>query len=109
MHNYHDTHGTLPPAAVRDRNGRPLLSWRVLILPYLEQQALFDEFKLDEPWDSPHNVHLLKKMPLIFRPYRDYPMPDPYSTFYQVFTGKGSMFEGPRCLSFATLAAGDGT
>jgi len=109
MQNYETVHGSLPPAAVRDRDGRPLLSWRVLILPYLEQRELFEEFKLDEPWDSPHNLQLLERMPSVFRPYQSCPTADSKSTFYQVFTGKGSIFEGPRCLSFSALAAGDGT
>ncbi len=51
MHNYHDTNGSMPPAAVCDKTGKPLLSWRVLILPYVEQDELYKEFKLDEPWD----------------------------------------------------------
>jgi hypothetical protein len=60
---YHDAYGSLPPAVVRDKDGRPLYSWRVAILPYLEQDHLYREFKLDEPWDGPNNVKLLAKMP----------------------------------------------
>jgi hypothetical protein len=56
MHNYHGEHGRLPPAAVCGPDGTPLLSWRVLILPFIEQQALYRQFKLDEPWDGPHNL-----------------------------------------------------
>jgi hypothetical protein len=58
MHNYHDSMGTLPPAAICDKSGKPLLSWRVAILPYLEQDNLYKQFKLDEPWDSDHNKKL---------------------------------------------------
>src|SRR5262245_53734413 len=62
--NYHQAHrGRLPPAAVRDKDDRPLLSWRVLLLPYLEHDDLYAQFKLDEPWDGPHNKALLEKMP----------------------------------------------
>lgn len=57
MHNFADAHGFLPGNAV-DKEGKPLLSWRVLLLPYLEQQKLFDEFHLDEPWDSKHNMEV---------------------------------------------------
>src|SRR5262249_15980790 len=46
---------------------RPLLSWRVLVLPYLEQDQLYREFKLDEPWDSEHNKRLIEKIPAVFR------------------------------------------
>lgn len=63
MHNYYDTHKCLPPAAIRDKDGKPLLSWRVAILPYLEQNDLYKQFHLDEPWDSPHNSSLIGKMP----------------------------------------------
>ncbi len=66
MHNYYDTHKCLPPAAIRDKEGKPLLSWRVAVLPFLEQEALYKQFHLDEPWDSPHNRTLIEKMPAIF-------------------------------------------
>ena len=58
MHNYHDVNKRFPPAANLDAAGKPLLSWRVHILPYLEQEALYKQFKLDEPWDSEHNKKL---------------------------------------------------
>jgi hypothetical protein len=66
MFMYHDKHGSFPPAASYDANGRPLLSWRVQLLPYLDQQALYDEFRLDEPWDSDHNRKLVERMPAWF-------------------------------------------
>ncbi len=53
--------------AIYDGSGKPLLSWRVAILPYLEQEALYKEFHLDEPWDSEHNKALIAKMPAVFR------------------------------------------
>jgi hypothetical protein len=56
----------LVPAAIYSPDGKPLLSWRVALLPYLDQQALYDQFKLDEPWDSPHNLALVPRMPRIF-------------------------------------------
>ena len=67
MHNYLDTYKTFPAAATYDANGRPLLSWRVYILPYIEQDALFKEFHLDEPWDSEHNKKLITRMPMTYR------------------------------------------
>jgi hypothetical protein len=69
MLDYADTHNTqLPPAAVTSKDGKPLLSWRVLILPQLGEEDLFKEFRLDEPWDSPHNIKLLPRMPSAFAP-----------------------------------------
>src|SRR5262245_3840531 len=63
LQNYNEEHGELPPAVVRGANGQPLYSWRVLILPYLEEGELYEEFRLDEPWDSEHNLRLLERMP----------------------------------------------
>src|SRR6516165_8316569 len=52
LHNYQSVRkGRLPPPVVKDKNGRPLYSWRVLLLPYLEHEPLYKQFKLDEPWD----------------------------------------------------------
>ena len=58
--------GHFPPAYSVDDDGNPLLSWRVHILPYLEQQELYDQFKLDEPWDSPHNIVLADQIPAVY-------------------------------------------
>ena len=67
LHNYHDAHGAFPAGYSSDEQGRPLLSWRVQMLPYLEEAALYNEFRLDEPWDSPHNKELIARMPSLFR------------------------------------------
>lgn len=56
MHNYHDTYNHFPEPASRDDDGNPLLSWRVAVLPFIEQQALYEKFRLDEPWNSEHTV-----------------------------------------------------
>jgi hypothetical protein len=67
MNVYADQQHQLPAAAaIRNKDGEPLLSWRVAILPFVEQKALYDEFHLDEPWDSPHNKRLIAKMPELF-------------------------------------------
>src|SRR5437868_3063260 len=80
MHNYLNVYGHLPPAAIRDKEGRPLLSWRVALLPFLEQDQLYKRFKLDEPWDSEHNKKLLAAMPKTYlRPGRE--AKEPYQTF----------------------------
>ena len=55
LHNYHDVNNGFPPLYTVDADGKPLHSWRVLILPYIEQAALYSQIRLDEPWDSPHN------------------------------------------------------
>jgi prepilin-type processing-associated H-X9-DG protein len=63
MISYDDVNKYFPPAAIRDKDGKPLLSWRVAILPYIGQYDLYVQFHLDEPWDSPHNRVLIEKMP----------------------------------------------
>ncbi|MCL2006114.1 MAG: DUF1559 domain-containing protein [Planctomycetaceae bacterium] len=55
LHNYHDAYQAMPPLYTVDADGKPLHSWRVLILPFIEQNALFQQIRLTEPWDSPHN------------------------------------------------------
>jgi hypothetical protein len=95
LHNYaSDNKETLPPHALYNRDGQALLSWRVLILPYVEEEPLFKEFRLDEPWDSPHNLRLLPRMPKVYAPAWKTENPKGHSTYYQVFVGKGAAFEG---------------
>jgi hypothetical protein len=94
MYGYNEEHGHLPPAALAGPDGQPLLSWRVLLLPHLGQEDLYREFRLDEPWDSPHNVRLLPRMPPVYANARKVgPKAQPYHTFFQVFVGKGTPFE----------------
>lgn len=81
--NFESTNGALP-AGYADKSGKPGLSWRVALLPYLEQDNLFKMFKLDEPWDSEHNRKLIDKMPKQFAP----PNESTYGyTFARGFTG----------------------
>ncbi len=104
MHSYADTHKTFPPAAVCDKRGKPLLSWRVLILPYLDQEALYKEFKLDEPWDSEHNKKLLAKMPAVYR--GPGAKPDATTTHYRVFVGNGAGFDWVMGTTLADITDG---
>jgi hypothetical protein len=91
FHNYNDTYGGIPANAIYSKDGKPLLSWRVAILPFVEQDALFRQFKLDEAWDSPHNKKLLAKMPKLYAPVLG-KTKVPYGTFYKVFTGPDTPF-----------------
>jgi hypothetical protein len=92
IYNYVDTHGQFPPAVVFGSDGRPLYSWRVLLLPYLEQDNLYHRFRLDEPWDSPNNRPLLAMMPKVFQDPAD-TTPQLGLTPYQVFDGPGAPFD----------------
>ena len=66
IHNYYSAHNMLPPQAVADDKGTKLLSWRVLLLPYVGEADLFKEFHMNEAWDSEHNRKLIERMPKIF-------------------------------------------
>jgi len=58
LHNYHDAYDSFPPPYIADKNGKPMHSWRVLILPYMDHQKLYDEYDFSEPWNGPHNSTL---------------------------------------------------
>jgi hypothetical protein len=92
FHNYHDAHKAFPPAAICDQNGSPLLSWRVAILPFSEERDLYDQFHLDEPWDSPHNLPLADSMPPQFRCPSDM-RSKPNAASYAVVEGSGTYFQ----------------
>jgi prepilin-type processing-associated H-X9-DG protein len=63
---YHDDHGCFPPAYLADENGRPMHSWRVLILPQLGEDAIYEQYNFDQPWDSPENRDLAQSMPDVY-------------------------------------------
>jgi hypothetical protein len=92
LHNYHDTHGRFPAAASYDKPGKPLLSWRVHVLPFLEQEKLYKEFHLDEPWDSEHNQKLIARMPAVFRSSEK--LAAEGQTAYLAPVGEATMFPG---------------
>jgi hypothetical protein len=66
MDKYAEVYNRYPPAAIRGKDGAPLLSWRVKLLPYLGHEELYKQFNLDEPWDSEHNKPLVEKMPSFY-------------------------------------------
>jgi hypothetical protein len=110
MHNYNAVYGKFPPAAIGDPMQpepmrKPNLSWRVAILPFVEQEGLYRQFKLNEPWDSPNNIKLLGQMPKIYKlPGDDKTKPD--HTHYQVFVGNGAAFEKTHGHSLAEFPDG---
>jgi hypothetical protein len=107
MHNFAERHeGAFPAAAIR-KDGKPLLSWRVAILPYLDLEALYKKFHLDEAWDSPHNKALLEQMPEIYAPVSRKDKSE-NSTYYQVFTGPGALFGNDEGTKLADIKDGMG-
>ncbi len=107
MHNYESTFNTMPPAAILGKKGKPLLSWRVAVLPYIEQDNLYRQFKLDEPWDSDHNKKLLDTtpMPKIFEVVGT-SKPGTKETHFQVFRGNGAMFDLVQGVKIAQIVDG---
>jgi len=104
LHNYHDVHGHFPPQAITDKNGKPLLSWRVALLPYLEWNTLYEQFHLDEPWDSPHNSALIEQMPEVFRNPSAPRIPG--IAHYLGVVGKGAFFEEGKTRSIRDIRDG---
>lgn len=95
--------GRLPDAALCSNDGKPLLSWRVQILPFLGEEELYKEFHMDEPWDSPANRRLARRMPAVFvdkgSPYPE----DTPTTSFQVFIGKGTLFQDGKGANLKAL------
>lgn len=90
MHNYHSVHKKFPAQASVGEDGKPLLSWRVHLLPYLDQVELYEQFHLDEPWDSDHNIKLLEKMPAVFSNPN---LPSQTETVYLGLVSDNSLFQ----------------
>ncbi len=116
MHNYHDAHGHLPPAYIAGRDGKPWHSWRVLILPFLEEQELFERYDFDQPWNGPDNIRLLDQMPDVFRIREPFEStwwywwfrskPKTSYTRFVAITGSGTAFSGSKSISFADFTDG---
>lgn len=104
MHNYYDTYKSLPPPCNFGKNGKRLLSWRVHILPYIEQQQLYQQFKLNEPWDSPHNKKLIPLMPEVLRSPKSKAAPG--ETTYLAPILKNSLFGSAKGRQFKDVIDG---
>lgn len=102
-HNHHDANGFMASDIV-SKNGKPLLSWRVQLLPYIEEENLYRQFKLDEPWDSADNKKLIEKLPKVYAPIRVKAKVG--ETFYQCFTGKDAMFGSGKKVAFTGITDG---
>jgi len=94
FHNHMDQKGWLPNNSY-DKNGKPLLSWRVHLLPYLNENALYGQFKLDEPWDSPNNKRLLGQMPRVYSTPEASKRAGEGKTYYRGFSHQGAVFQRP--------------
>jgi hypothetical protein len=110
FHNYESAYQAFPTylnmAKTKAKSG---LSWRVHILPFIGFQELYQEFKLDESWDSPHNIKLLPKMPAIYLPTADMNQTvelKPYHTTYVAPIGKRTVFGQSEPMQFRNITDG---
>ena len=107
IHNYHDTYRCFPRACIADEDGKPMHSWRVLVLPYVnDPQAtqLYEQYDFSQPWDSPENLAVANRMPAVYRnPFRRDSKP---TTSYMVITGTGTVFEPGKPTRFADVRDG---
>ena len=106
MHNYYDTHQHMPPQASRDADGRPLLSWRVHVLPYVDQMELYEKFRLDEPWDSEHNLPLSRNVPQPFVSRANPELAKEGKTRFQLPLGEGLPASVDEKLTFRLITDG---
>jgi len=104
LHNYNNTYGGLPPAYTVDADGKPLHSWRTLILPWLDQQALYDKIDLSKPWDDPANAEAAASaVPAYLCPSADL---EPNQTVYLAVTTSDSCLRPMKSLSIAEITDG---
>jgi len=89
MHNYHDTYRTFPAAVITDEEGRPMRSWRVALLPFMDQRSLYEQYDFNEPWDSPKNRGLLEFFPSEYCCPSD-EVSGPQETSYVMIVGEGT-------------------
>lgn len=104
LHSYHDDYGCFPPAYVADETGRPIHSWRALILPYCDCQGLAKEYDFSEPWDGPHNSRLWDRAPGVMN-CRPEKLPRGI-THIVAITGPGTAFPGTTCTKLSDFRDG---
>jgi len=105
LHNYHSVHRSFPPAYVADANGKPLYSWRVLILPYLGQDGLYNQFDKTQAWDAPENEAVLNMIPQAYRCPHNPNVASTATAYVGVF-GPNSMFQGTEGMPIRNVANG---
>lgn len=104
LNNYHDDYGSFPPSCITDESGKPIHSWRVLLLPYLDQEALYEQYKFDEPWDGPNN----RKLHFERVDYYQSPADSGWTyktrfTSFLAVTGKGTIWGKNKSLSISDV------
>ena len=104
--NYHDTYGSFPPAYIADKEGRPMHSWRVLILPYLGEKRLYEAYDFSKPWNAPENSSLQGRIPGVYVSPASTKAGVVGESSYMLITGPRTLF--PPARPVARNAIGDG-
>jgi hypothetical protein len=107
VNNYESTYGTLPPAYLADKDGRPMHSWRVLLLPFLGQDEVYSAYNFAEPWDGPNNRKLADKIGNIYRRPED--PPGSTLTRFVAVVGEETVFPGARAIGLDDISDGTGS
>lgn len=105
MLQYHNDNSRFPPAVVISADGRAMHSWRVLLLPYLRQEALFQQYNMSVPWDDPQNQLLSSQMPAVYHCAESFNVAGS-ETSYMVVTGAGGVFGGKQSASLTEILDG---
>lgn len=104
LHNYHSAYKTLPPAYTVDASGNRLHSWRSFILPFMEQQALFDQIDFSKPWDDPVNARVASA--LIPQYQCKSTVLDPSMTTYVAVVDPAGIMQGSKASRFRDVIDG---
>jgi len=99
---YHNAHGMLPPAIVTDEQGAPMHSWRVYLLPFLDQENLYQQYRFDEAWNGPHNASLMKDCPSVYRCPSDEGQSG--DSVYRVVMGHDTPWQANRSFPLSALS-----
>jgi prepilin-type processing-associated H-X9-DG protein len=105
MMNYENANRTFPPAYTTDKSGKPLLSWRVHMLPFMEGANVYEQFHLDEPWDSDHNKKLIAQMPDVYKAPGS-KVAGQGKTNYLTVRGPHTVFPGKEKIGIAQITDG---
>jgi hypothetical protein len=105
MHNYLDAHGAFPSNVNPLGKEKPAVSWRVLLLPYMEEDALYKEYNFEKAWNSEDNKKLIEKLPKVYQPIR-VKTKEKGQTFYRGFAGAGALFEPGQKIGIAAITDG---
>ena len=104
LQTYHDVYGSFPPAYIADAQGRPMHSWRVLLLPFIEESALYNAYRFDEPWNGPNNSKLATKIWDVYRcPSDSGPKTD---TNYVAVVGPNTVWPGSTSTKMSDIQDG---